>query len=285
MKRFLLFCFALASYVSAFTQQTSSLLWKVSGKNLSEPSYIYGTIHLMCPADIVVSDTLKSAFNSTKKLYLEINMDDPSVLIKAMQYMKMPGDTTLQMLLPKTTYDSVAAGFKRLSPLPFSMISYIRPMLAMSLVYPSLLGCEGAEAWEQKFMQMAKANKEPVDGLEPVEAQINIFKTIPLKEQADMLASSLLNTDSLQKSFDDLLKAYRSKDLDKLYTLLNKDLDEEKYQDVMLNNRNHNWIAVIEKAMQEQPSFIAVGAGHLAGEDGVLNLLKKEGYKVDAVVY
>ena len=258
----LLFCFCL------FSQPATSLLWKITGNNLQHTSYIYGTIHLMCPKDIVVTEALRSAFDSTRKLYLEINLDDPTVMFKTMQYMKMPGDTTLQMLLSKSTYDSVAASFKQVSSLPFSMISFIRPMLAESFIYPSLLGCEGAEAWEEKFIAMARENKDQVGGLEPVEEQIKIFTTIPLKEQADMLASSLLKIDSLKESFNQLLSAYRSKD-----------------QDLMLNNRKKKWITVIEAAIKQQSCFIAVGAGHLGGNDGVLKLLKKEGYKVEPVMY
>ena len=286
MRKFAFFvAFMLLCFYGFSQQKTSSLLWKISGKDVVAPSYIYGTIHLMCPKDIIVSDTLRKAFNQTKKLYLELDMDDPSILLKTMQYMKMPGDTTLKDLLNKSTYDSVAASFAHISAVPFTMVSFMRPMLAMSLVYPSLLGCEGAEAWEQKFMEMAKTNKEDIEGLEPVEDQIKVFTTIPLKEQADMLAETLLHTDSLQKSFDSLLTAYKNKDLNQLAKLMNEDPDEAKYQDLMLNSRNKNWIPVIEKQIKLQPVFIAVGAGHLAGDDGVLSLLKKDGYTVEPVVY
>ena len=98
----------LSVFVNAQQPLEKTLLWQITGPGISKPSYLYGTIHLMCADEIKVSDTLRAKFYSTQKLFLEVNLDDPSVMIKTMQQMQMKNDTTLMQLLPASTYDSLA---------------------------------------------------------------------------------------------------------------------------------------------------------------------------------
>ena len=105
------------------------MLWQITGPGISKPSYLYGTIHLMCADEIKVSDTLRARFYSTQKLFLEINLDDPSVMAKTMQQMQMKGDTTLMQLLPASTYDSLAMQFKKLTGMSLSMMNTMKPEL------------------------------------------------------------------------------------------------------------------------------------------------------------
>src|SRR6059058_3591646 len=94
-------------FVPAQPSLRNTLLWQITGPGISKPSYLYGTIHLMCADEIKVSDTLRARFYSTQKLFLEINLNDPSVMVKTMQQMQMKGDTTLMQLLPASAYDSL----------------------------------------------------------------------------------------------------------------------------------------------------------------------------------
>src|SRR5947208_7052257 len=144
---FCVICF----FVQAQPALQKTLLWQITGPGISKPSYLYGTIHLMCADEIKVSDTLRARFYSTQKLFLEVNLDDPSVMVKTMQQMQMKGDTTLMKLLTAATYDSLATQFKNLTGMSLSMMNKMKPELVESLIYPSLLGCESTGAWEQKF--------------------------------------------------------------------------------------------------------------------------------------
>src|SRR4029077_13235033 len=100
------------------TSLEKTLLWQITGPGISSPSYLYGTIHLMCPDDIIVSTELRAKFYSTKELFLELDMDDPAVLAKTMTQMNMKNDTTLRQLLSKQQYDSVSAYFKKITGMP-----------------------------------------------------------------------------------------------------------------------------------------------------------------------
>ena len=282
--------FSLLTILTAFvtkaqTPLEKTLLWQITGPGISKPSYLYGTIHLICPDDIVVSTELRSRFYSTKQLYLELDMDDPTLLTKTMSLMMMKNDTTLKQLLPQQQYDSVAAAFKKVSGFSIEMMQTMKPQLLESVIYPSLLGCTGAEAWEQKFMQLAKANNMEIKGLEKAEDQLKIFDAIPYKVQAEEFAQTLLNIDSIKHGFNEMVELYKQKDLDALCTMLNNDDQLSEYDDLLLTNRNEKWIPVIIEQVKTEPAFFAVGAAHLGGENGVINLLRKNGYTVEPVAY
>ena len=260
-----------------------ALLWKISGNGLKQSSYLYGTIHLMCSEQIKVDSTLKQSFAATKQLYLEINTSDPEMMSKAMQGMLMPEGESLEKLVSKAEYDSMSQIFQDKSGMPMLLMAKAKPMLLMSAVYPSLLGC-APEGWETRFQEMAKEKNLPIKGLETIEFQMSVFDTIPYKAQAIMLRDFLYNLDSTKKSFDEMLSVYLQKDINSLYEMTVKDPDFGNYEALMLNNRNNNWIAAISSAAKVKPTFFAVGAAHLGGEKGVINLLRKKGFKVIPVM-
>ena len=275
----------IALCTNAQTSLAKTLLWQITGPGITAPSYLYGTIHLMCPQDIIVSTELRAKFYSTKQLFLELDMDDPSVMAKTMMQMNMKNDTTLKQLLSSQQYDSVASAFKKITGMPVEMMQTMKPELLETLIYPSLLGCAGAEAWEQKFMQLAKANNMKVNGLEQVEDQLKIFDEIPYTTQAKEFAETILNIDSVKKSFIGMLELYKQKDLDALNKMMNDENELSEYSDLLLKNRNEKWIPEIIEQAKSEPTFFAVGAAHLGNDLGVINLLRKQGYTLTPVTY
>ncbi len=259
-------------------KEASSLFWKISG-NGAQPSYLLGTMHLMCPSDIVMSDQMKQAFKSTEKLYLELDMDDPRMMVEAMAGMKMSGDESLDSLLGKEEFDSVSAVFQKLTGFPLTFMKKAQPMMLMSLVYPSLLNCP-PQGWETKLMAMAKEENKEILGLEKVAEQLAVFNQIPYEVQARMFVSTLMNIDSTKEEFQKMVATYKSKDLAALHKMATEDADFSKYEESMLVNRNRNWIPVIKNAVKENSVFIAVGAAHLPGQTGVIALLREQGFTV-----
>jgi uncharacterized protein YbaP (TraB family) len=284
MKKFLLSVPYLLTALLATGQapREKSLLWKIEGNGLQQPSYLYGTIHIMCPADITVSPALQKAFDGTKQLYLELDMDNPSTMLKMMTGMMMNDGSSLKTLLAEKDYDSVAAIFRSKTNMPLALLNKAKPILLMSMIYPSILGCT-PEGWESKFMALAKEKDMEILGLEKVEEQIGVLDSIPYKVQADMFMKTLYNLDSAKLSFDKMVEVYKTQDIQKMADESASDEEFGDYEEVMLRNRNKNWIPVIGDAMKTMPSFFAVGAAHLGGDHGVISLLRKKGYKVTAV--
>lgn len=276
------------SFLPMFPQAQNtnqSLLWKVEGNGLDKPSYIYGTIHLACPEDIIFSSTLIDIFSKQHALYLELDMDDPAILSGAFSEMMMPGDTSLKTLLGDDAYEKAAVSFEQITRLPLALFNKAIPMMTMSAIYPALLTCNKGKSWELEFTQLAKEKHIPVYGLETLQEQIAVFEAIDYKEQAQMLEAVLKNTDSVKAEFTQMLEIYRQRDVEALSNLIRSSETMGSMEDILLNIRNKKWITRLDKIMQEQPTFIAVGAGHLGGNMGILQLLKQEGYTVQSVAY
>jgi uncharacterized protein YbaP (TraB family) len=287
----------LMSFLSliSFSQNTSkqdnenTLLWQISGNGLAQPSYLFGTIHLLCSNDAVLSDSLKGVIARCKEVYLEVNMDNLFEMLGILKYMKMRGDTTLSDLLSKEDYEKVKKYYEdKGSMLPFSMMETYKPMLAMSTLEESAVPCDSPVAMEQLIMQEAKKHKKQIGGLETIAFQAGIFDSIPYKLQAQILVhyidSASIKDKEEEKEFNELVGAYKKQDLAQLEQLINKeDLGISNFAEILLYNRNRNWVEKLKTLMPGKTLLIAVGAGHLPGEKGVINLLRKAGYKVKPV--
>ncbi|HEX8334784.1 MAG TPA: TraB/GumN family protein [Segetibacter sp.] len=274
--------FSLCALAQAPKEKT--LLWEVSGKGIAQPSYIYGTIHLMCPQDLQVPDVVKEKFNSTEHLFLEIDMDDPAMMQEMMMGMAMKDNTTIAGLLGDEAYEKLNKTFSGKVGISLDMLKRTKPMLLMALVYPSMLGCQ-PDSWEKTFQTLAEGKNMKVSGLEKVADQIKVFEKIPYKIQADMLMDMMNNLDSSKASFASLIEVYKSKDINKMQEMTMDDKNFAEYESILLNDRNNNWVPVIINQAKQKPTFFAVGAAHLGGLNGVINLLRQQGISVKPILY
>jgi len=277
----------------SFAQKTSApeantLLWKISGKNLTRPSYIFGTMHMICANDIELSDSLKSAIKNSDKVYLELDMDDMMQMMSAMMHMTMKGDTTLSDLLSAEDYKKVKNYFEDHSSLiPFSMMEKYKPLLLESMVMEQSDACDNMIVIEQLVMQEAKNYDKEIKGLETFDYQLGIFDKIPYKLQAQQLLK-MVDDEKAGKNDDAdeikiLTEAYRKQELSKMDDLTKDDPSIAGFTDILLYDRNANWAKKLQELMPDKALVVAVGAGHLPGKKGVLNLLREAGYKVEPV--
>jgi uncharacterized protein YbaP (TraB family) len=274
--------------VACFAQEKAenTLLWRISGKNLKTPSYLFGTIHMICGNDIQLSDSLKSAIRQSDKVYLELDMDNIFELMGVITKMKMNGDTTLADLLTAAEYEKIKLFFKSQNTLlPFSMLETYKPMVAASTLMQASIDCDNATSMEQMIMQEAKSKNKKIDGLETMSYQMSIFDSIPYKLQAKQLLDYVDNYGKDDnKEFEELSEAYRKQQLSKLEDLTKKeDMGMKRFTEILLYQRNVNWVNKLKDLLTNNALVIAVGAGHLPGDRGVINLLKKAGYKVEPV--
>lgn len=281
MTRFFLFAAALLLNLAA-TAQKSALLWEISGNGLEKPSYLFGTIHLLCPADFRLSDEVKARLAATQQLALELDFDDPKMMMVMQQTMGMSGGKTLKSVLSESDYALVATYFKDSLKLPLAPFATSKPFVLMSLMYPKLLGC-APKSYELDFVQLAKKDKKEVIGLETVEEQMAVFDKIPYEKQAEQVVKIVKDPVKARKEFADLVKLYRAENIRKMPRLANDESGFEGYEGDLLENRNRRWIPLIEREAREMPTFFAVGAAHLGGKTGVVKLLKTAGFKVRPV--
>jgi uncharacterized protein YbaP (TraB family) len=282
MKTLQTFVFFLFTFLA--NAQEKSLLWQISGNGLTKPSYLYGTIHLICPNDYFMTDSTKAAFAKTEQVYLELDMDDPSMMSKMMRTAMFSDGKKLKDYLKPEDATLLNEYFKQKNGMGIDQINGMKPFLVMSMLYMTLLSCQ-PQSYELTFTQMATNAKKEMLGLETVEFQMSIFDQIPYEKQAGLLADMVRKKEDSSKEFGEMVALYKAQDVEGLLKVMDEsDWDFNGYEDLLLANRNAAWIPIMEKAMQAKPTFFAVGAGHLGGEKGVLSLLKKQGFTVKAVL-
>ncbi|WP_340154975.1 TraB/GumN family protein [uncultured Winogradskyella sp.] len=262
----------------------NSTLWKIEGNGLEKPSYIFGTIHITCDASI--EDDVKKALDETSQVVLEIDMDDPSMQTKMMGGMYMKDGIKISDLVSKEDYAIIDSLITNEVGMPLKMVENIKPFFLIAMLYPKMLDCP-MQSFEQKLMAVATEQKEDINGLETIEDQMKVFDDIPYEDQvADLLKTAKDNLQKDREMFTKMLDIYKDENIEALIAMMNDDESSSvnKHQDKLLINRNKNWIPKISEYAIEQPTFFGVGAGHLAGEFGVINLLREAGYTVSAIM-
>ncbi|HEX5667293.1 MAG TPA: TraB/GumN family protein [Chitinophagaceae bacterium] len=260
----------------------NALLWSVTGKGLSTPSYVYGTIHMICKEDFLFSSTLKQKLNDSKSIYLELDMDDPSMMIK-MATMAIMKDHTLQDLMSEADYKTLSQFVKDTLGMPMMLFNKMKPITLMSLIYTKVLPCSSTESYEMKMVEIAKASKKEIRGLETIEEQMGVFDKIPDSVEAQMIMEMIRTMPAQRKQMTEMVEAYKKEDIQTLAAQLSESPKWKGFEDILLANRNRNWIPIMETAMKQGTQVFAVGAGHLPGKDGVINLLRAAGYTVTPV--
>ena len=257
----------------------NTLLWEVSGKGLSNPSFLYGTFHLMCKEDIHISNNLSEAIRNADEVYFEMDLDDPANTLGAMLYINMKDGKSLKDLYTEKEYERVFNYLKDSVKLPMAMMQKIKPSFLEALLFTKLMPCKKAIGFETELMKIAKENKKEIKGFETMSFQASVFDSIPYEEQAKSLLKTLDSIDLYQKYFDTMLLAYKSQQIREIELFINKkEFGMEEHKDILLYKRNRNWVDQLKNIMPGKSVFAAVGAGHLVGEQGVIELLKKEGY-------
>lgn len=282
--RYVLLLFTI--FISLFSnaqELEKSLLWKISGNGLNKPSYLFGTIHLTC--DTSLDANTLNALEATEQLYLELDMDDKSIQMQMMKLMMMKDGAKLSTLLSPEDFKILDEFMKKNLNMSAKMFDSFKPFMISSMLFPKMLDCK-SQSVESELMKITKEQNEEIFGLEKAEDQMKVFDEISYQDQADELLKTVKdNLEKDKKEFQEMITIYQNKDIEGMLKMMS-DSDNKitsENQEILLNDRNKNWIPIMIKTMKDKPTFFGVGAGHLAGEEGVIKLLRKKGYKVEAV--
>jgi uncharacterized protein len=291
MKQFLIYtlstlffmgCKAQSEKSFAVQKNDNTLLWQVSGNGLQQPSFLFGTFHLMCKEDIHFSDALKKAIKFSNEIYMEMDLDDPSTMLSGMLYMNMKGDKKLQDLYTPEEYQRLEKYFSDTLQMPMLMFQKAKPYFLVALLYPKMMECSSPAGIEEELMKMAKEDKKEIKGLETMQFQASVFDSIPYEWQAKELLKNIDSFSIYKNEFDQMLSLYKNQQLDSMKNMISKnEFGMEKYEDILLNDRNRNWVKQLKEIMKNESVFVAVGAGHLVGDFGLIHLLREAGYKVE----
>jgi uncharacterized protein len=260
----------------------NTLLWRVSGNGIKDPSYLFGTFHLLCKEDIHFSEQLKKAIKRSNTIYMEMDMDDPSTMLSGMLYMNMKDGKKLEDLYSAEEYERLESYFSDTLKMPLMLLQKAKPYFLVALLYPRMMNCETPAGVEEELMKIAKDSKKEIKGLETMQFQASVFDKIPYEWQAKELLKSIDSFSVYKDEFDTMLAMYKKQQLDSMESMIDKsEFGADKYGDLLLTDRNKNWVKQLRVIMKNESVFVAVGAGHLVGNTGLINLLKKIGYKVE----
>ena len=291
MKKIIL---SLATLIIALSGN-AQILYKVSGNGAKGDSYVMGTHHL-APISILDSlESFNSAINSVDAVYGEIDqseMNSPQTQQKMMMAAMAPIDSTLSKVFTKEQFDSIDNVIKKYSggQATLNMLEPMKPMLVgqqltilMNLqVIPNFNPMQLLDSHVQTLG--AQAGKGTF-GLENIDFQINVLFGDPISKQAEDLLETIRKEEKMKSFSLDLYNAYMIQDIEKVRQLMiDPDLGLEHEDEAkMLTNRNVNWVNQLKTILPQKSVFVCVGAGHLPGENGVLNLLRQAGYTITPV--
>ncbi len=268
-------------FMSLNLLNSQSLLWKITGNGLKEPSYLYGTIHIQDKRAFAFDDTVLTLFKTCKAYAMELNPEkiDPAELKKFMIMKKH----SLKDLLSEDDYRKLDEYLKEKTGTGAILYNKTKPFFIQSQVMQLTMPKDMDDALDMYFFKFAKQNGMEVLGIEKLKEQLEAVNKITLKDQAKMLMESLKDTTNV--NFEELLQAYRSADLKKLSELMKDTTLPQNFEEAFLVKRNKRMAKRIAKFVKKQPTFNAIGAAHLPGEKGVINLLRKKGFTVEPVPF
>ena len=281
----------------------AQLLYKISGNGLTKPSYIIGTYHL---APVSFADSipgLKEALAATEQVYGELDMTDltsPENLQKMQAAMMLPEGTTLTTLLSEDELARLNVvlkdllGFDMSNSMVAQQLNGLSPktletQLSLLVYMKKHSGFDAQNTFDGYFQKVAQEQGKPVGGLETLDFQIQmLYQGQTLERQKELLMCFVDNQEHMNQMAEQLVNAFFNQDIvgvkavmdEKDQTSCDSTPEEE---DQLINNRNANWAKLMPQIMSAKPTFFAVGAGHIPGERGVLQLLQAAGYTIEGV--
>ncbi len=291
IKRFVFFLGLFILTKSAFPQgqPKQGVFYAVTGKELKDTSWLFGTYHLINESFLTNNTNVLSAYSNSKAVVVEIVQD--STEMAAAQSQTMLQNKQLSGLLPEEFRDSLDKEFKASFGQGISGFDRFKPMLVM-LTYSMVNLMKDNQAILKRYTGLpldaffAKTGKDQgknVVALETIGQQMDLlFNSLSDEEQAQALRQYFWFRERNRKLGNDLLAAYLENDLEKIQQVYRLSIATSGSMDNLVTARNNNWMKVLPSLLSKQPSFVAVGALHLAGPDGLVEQLRQAGYTVTA---
>lgn len=262
---------------------SQSLLWRISGKGLKNPSYLYGTIHIQDKRVFAYDPLIEEKIKECDAYAMEVLLDelDKESVQKAM----LMKDVTLDKLMSKDEYDFLDKFMKEKTGMSIFLFNKTKPFFIMSQVMQAGMSKDKELPLDMHFLDIARKSGKIALGIEKFEEQMAAVDQISLQAQAVMLLQSAKDTVKEDDNFDKLLDAYLSENLDKMLELSNDSTMPANFNDAFLINRNVRMAKQIAKFSKKQTTFNAIGAAHLGGPKGVLELLRQKGFTIEPVPF
>lgn len=272
--------------VTEFPMSQSSLLWKIEGPGVQKGSYLFGTMHLIEKEYFIFPDKLEKLVKKSECLVMELpglpNQFEAMNLVTLKKgtffdfFTKEQTDTILRWA--KTELGMDEAKFR-------ASMSQMKPFIVVQMA-TQMQFIGKTESYEMTFEKIARENKIEIKGLETMEQQMSFFDSLSNEQQAEMVMESIRDGDKTLRLTKEMQQVYTRQNVDSLYLMIQDEggtISSEQTE--FLDNRNKNWVPQIIEMIADKKTFIAVGAGHLGGPNGVIRFLEHEGYTLTPVEF
>jgi uncharacterized protein len=283
-KNWLLFTFpAFFSLVSYTSTAQNSLLWEITGADSKGPSYLFGTMHVKDKRAFQFHDSLMIKLKSCKVFAGELVLDKAAAKEVSAELLLPPGQE-LKTLLTEKEYKTVKKFCNKHLGAMSLLVNKIKPVFTSAMISESLMESDMPKALDEYLQDKAKDYNLRVTGLETIKEQMSALDELPIETQAKMLLEQISLIEEEKKELHRLANVYASQNLDSIYTFIQTPEMEGGFGDALIKDRNIVMTERLEKLIISETTFCAIGAAHLPGEYGVINLLRQKGYKLRAIV-
>ncbi len=258
--------------------QKNSLLWSLKHPKTGQVSYLFGTIHIWDAQVQPIYEKVLPYLQSCELFAAESHLAEMSQVHPHTFY--LPEDKRLKDFFEPKKYLKMAKQVKKITKQDIANFEHLTPFVLTSTL-SSILMEKGDDSMDEKLWAFAAAENKPLFGIESVEEQLAYYQRIPYEDQAKQLSDILKKIEKYRLQLKNMLARYVKQDIQQLYKNSKKGL--KSIRQMMIYDRNKIMAARIADFMEMNTIFVALGAGHLAGQKGILSLLKKQGYKVGKV--
>jgi uncharacterized protein YbaP (TraB family) len=272
--------------LGCLTAHAGSPVWAIHGEH--NTVYLAGSVHLLKANDSALPAAFDRAYAGSQALVMELDigkLDPMEAASWMMEHGTLPEGSNLRKAIGEERYRRVAAEAARLG-LPMEMADQLAPWvlgLQLTELKYAQLGFDSQAGVEQQLERRARTDGKPTSGLETLPEQLGVFETLSAEEQARFLDLVVTEMQEVGSETQSVVTAWRAGDQARLAALLG---DEYKtfpalYR-TLVTDRNKRWVPQLEKLLKDKNNyFVVVGALHLVGDGGLLELMRKDGFKAE----
>lgn len=261
-----------------FAQNENALLWKITGNANEQPSYVFGTMHIMCEEDYFFPQQITEALQRCSAYYAEIDFTNTQALFALQKAMRTT--VPLQERISTEDYQKLSELLEEKLQTSITTFEYSPLSIILSSITLKTISCQGkTKTYEIDLLQKALIQKMRVGGLEAAQDQ---FELLEQMTTAATLIKTLEEPNAAHEAHK-MVELYKEQKIDALEQLT-AILEATDREEIVIK-RNEQWAKDVPRIMKQQPTFFGVGAAHLGGEHGLLQLLRLQGYTVEPVFF
>jgi uncharacterized protein YbaP (TraB family) len=257
-----------------------SLCWSIKSDKSKKVSYLYGTMHVKDKRVFNISENVLKAMSDVDLFALEVNPEKME-LTAIMQMMLKGTGRSIKASLTDTEYYILDSLCKKKIKVSVSVFDNMQPIILQAFISTSDDYDTTLQFLDMHMYKLSQKSKKEVTGIETMEEQISAFQALGYDEQIELLKKELNEATKSEDDFEKMIKFYNQGDIDSLLVFSEEYNMPTKLSKVLIEDRNIKMADRIEKIIKRQSLFAAVGALHLPGANGIINILRKKGYRVE----